>query len=91
MIQKILVLSTGHLSKETAEKFNSNQDNAHWPDNLGVPIPYGYLIPAEIETYEGDVAPEVKACAKYAHDQGAVFVRFDCDGPAVDGLETFEW
>lgn len=91
MIEKILVLSTGHLSKETAEKFNSNSGSAHWPDNLGVPIPYGYLVPAEIQDFEGEVAPEVKACAEYARERGASLIRFDCDGSTVEGLKTFEW
>jgi hypothetical protein len=84
----LLDLSTGHLSlstRETLEKVNVC-------DDLGVTWrPYGYLVNANPDHYEGkDVPPDLLHCVRYAHANGAAYLLFDQDAAPQTGLPYYD-
>lgn len=84
-IHKTLCVSTGHLPREEADKLTARglevtQDS------------YGYeLYCSPDDEFGNDYHPNVSALMKLAKEQECDYVRFDSDGPVLEGFEVFEW
>lgn len=100
--RKLFVLSTGHLTKATAEEHKTYRDDAWlWP------IPYGYMTwmwdtdedsnpsgPAGVPPLADPPPPELFPIIRHLRTLGADdgdYIRFDCDGETLRGLATYDW
>lgn len=90
-IFKVLDCSTGHMTKEDAQKLGD--------DNNMVPSyeleEYGWLVYSEGWTddpsqYEG-MSPAFIKVLEWANELECNYVRFDRDGYTYDTLPMFEW
>lgn len=55
---------------------------------------YGYLVWCDagfVDMKAEEKHPELQRVIEYAHDHGCKWIRFDCDGPILPELPTFEW
>ena len=103
----MFVLSTAHLRPETAEAaddFAANEAvTVGYESHPLNRVAYGYLFAAHgyplVEDEDPDLPQDVIDCANYIGDEvykgkstpGTFYVLFDCDGPVVDELPTYEW
>lgn len=89
-VQSILMLSTGHVTKATADILNTpGQDLIG-----GVMIwqSYGWVVWVDADaavTYAQ--YPDLVACMKFALDMGIFWIRFDCDVDAIPDLPSYDW
>lgn len=89
---KVLDISTGHMTKEDAEKLSLND-----PDKtLGLPSyeldEYGWLVYiGEMEDNWANMSPEFNKVLTLANDLGCDYVRFDRDGREYPELPSFDW
>lgn len=86
-----LVLSTGHLRRETCDWLEM-RETSKWPV-AGGELEHGFYIYAHDEDPNGEIAcwaPEMWACLSFARKRGFDYVQFDADGPEVPDLETFD-
>lgn len=98
-IEKVLVLSTAHLTKEVAEElpvFSTNDaDPANrpwWPAWTREEGWMFYVPPRDVDDDRYKVAPVcIQACVNLARELGCCWLMFDCDGTCIDGLPTWEW
>ena len=90
-IDRTLVLSTGHLSKATAQRFEDYKpgDRSCIDGHMTDWSIYGWIF----YCWDNDetTPPELMQAAEYARSLDCKFIRFDCDGPTVSQLPTFEW
>lgn len=102
--RQLIVLSTAHLRRETAEAADEYANGPAAKDGYeGHPInrvAYGYLFVVCGYPYthnEGD-PDELEDCANYVGarlfkggTEEAYYIRFDCDGFEMEGLPTYDW
>jgi hypothetical protein len=86
--RKLAVISTGHVSKETAELFNSTH-REKWPACGGPFNVFGWFM--YIDPYADDTPDDLKIVFTYLDAQGFEYVLFDCDASCVTDLPLFEW
>ncbi len=90
----MLVLSTGHVSMETAELMDNNNISRVVLYNKG---DYGWFvyIPDEgidfDELEDGECPADLYRCMKYARDNGCDWLMFDCDTETIDELPVYNW
>lgn len=99
-IQKMLIVSTAHISKDDNEILGTFGE----PDGpmclIVDPYPYGYIV--WIGTYSGDeeypgqikdegLSDEFISLMELAEQLGCEYLKLDRDGPIYDDLPTFEW
>ena len=102
-IEKLAVVSTAHVSEDTANKLPATAlDLAGRPDLPALPwwpafvrdegwLFYLYGYQDEFE-YKYELAPkDLKDVLQYVRNSGCMWCLFDCDGTKVDGLFTYEW
>ena len=94
-IQRVLVLSTGHLQEATARAWDQGDP--------GRCVEFGYLVWACDPNWSQDEftehlllsedPPEVKAAMRLAFENRCSYIRYDCDGPLVTRLaeHAYEW
>lgn len=88
-IQKVLVLSTAHVSYETSRKLDAGEVSlpvARWE--------YGWFV--WVDEAAGDdslqnVPADLEATLAFAKHLGCEWVRFDADGHEIEELPRFEW
>lgn len=85
----ILVLSTGHVTKETARLLNSTKLE-DWPCCGGPYAGYGWFVYAHDEN-DGQIPADLFAVMEFARANGCTNVLFDCDAEQVEGLPAYEW
>jgi hypothetical protein len=90
--REILVLSTGHITKATAELLDGLPAN-QYPSTGGPYGDYGYFLYAYDADHEYDdtMPDDLKAVLTFARAHGCVNVLLDCDADTVDGLPVFDW
>lgn len=52
---------------------------------------YGFLVPTAMVAHEETIPPCLAQCLHHANRLHCDYVHFDCDAPAVPGLDTYEW
>ena len=87
-IHKTLVASTGHLI---------NASEIPESSLIFYDLEFGWLLfigesgyPASYPNPE-DLNPEAAKLVRIARENGCDWIRFDCDGPVVEGVGTFDW
>ena len=98
-ISQMLVVSTAHVSQETAKRIDSAygknfedlMDDAHWLPSFireeGWMFYAGNLDERELEGAPDDLLKVLR----FAADHGCTWVMFDADGPDVEELPSYEW
>lgn len=89
-IDKTLVLSTAHVSPETAELLNGGSVISNDAITLlSGPLrdEYGWNVWVETE----DAPDDLKHVLAFAVELDCRYVRLDCDGPEINFLPTWEW
>lgn len=88
-IYKMMVLSTGHISKETAKLLEE--------DKVGVVVypkdEYGwFIVVTDWNGIDADPVPDDLAeCLKIAEENGCDWLCLDCDGETVENLPIYQW
>jgi hypothetical protein len=96
-INRVLVLSTGHLTKDELQRLNKV---SYWPV-----YDYGYglfvWVPEKVEVSQlflemkaserEAFSSDLKNILEIAMKLGCQFVRFDCDGPLYEELPQYDW
>lgn len=96
-IQSMLVLSTGHVTEETAKALAATDPTTgklpNWgPHMVWEGLGYGWMWYADDATFEAaDFPAEFEAIFKLAVALDCNWVRFDCDGDRVEELPYWEW
>jgi len=96
-VEKTMVFSTAHISKEQASKLNMESLKPESSFRFYIdPYEYGYLIHiSELEDFEDlkDVAglENIYRILVIAQRSGCSYIKLDCDGPVYDHLPTFDW
>lgn len=90
-IVSMLVLSTAHVSNETARKLDDDCAGVH---SILLPVvypkgEYGWIIPI-YDIPEGCPA-DLAHVLRYAMDRGCAWLMFDNDAADVNGLPLFDW
>lgn len=82
-IEKMLVVSTAHLEGpyelEGARYIVYNLEN------------YGWLVYCALKPESSRLNAGAETIMDMARDQGCVWVKFDPDGPSIDGIQTYDW
>ena len=96
-INKEIVFSTSHISKECREALIDASKGIYRGTELSVleQFPtykdeYGFRIYI-FETPESTEYPELNKILKIAIENECVWLRFDRDGPIYEGFDVFEW
>jgi hypothetical protein len=92
-IRRFVVISTGHVSPETAAHLESTP-SLDWPTIGGRYSEYGWFMYAsDINDMPGDLAipDDLFAVMTWARSQGVEHILFDRDADAIDGLPWFDW
>ena len=89
-IDKMLVLSTAHIKKETGDALDADGGMC-WLTSLSWQC-YGWILWVEDQPMPEEVGyPDLAAIFALARERGCSWVRLDCDGLKADALEVFEW
>ena len=95
-IARMLTLSSGHISEETAQKLDREPDT----DDMSLCVyeksakggePYGWYIQVPPDTDPDSIPDDLKRCIEIARAQGCSVLCLDSDGPEYPGLETYDW
>lgn len=90
-IRKILVLSTAHVTAETAILLNET-DCQKWPLVGGPYSEYGWFVSAhDGDALDRETSPDLIAVIAYAKSKDCSMILFDRDADTVDELPTYEW
>lgn len=83
-ISKMLTLSTGHLTEEAC--------NTYLATVISYPkSEYGWFIYVNTADELEDPPLSLLDCIGFAEEHGCDWIMFDCDGPIMEGLTTYEW
>ena len=96
-IEKVLVLSTGHITEKDAGTLDKIIDEVQ-PGPIVYGFPYGYYIYVGSEVKEKIKDAKKAGLSKYfcnlfaiAHSLNCQYIKLDADGPAMDNLPLFNW
>lgn len=91
-INKILTLSTGHLTNKTCNTWLPQMI-----ESTAIPAyekgEFGWLVFAWSDSSsldEPDYPNDLRVCLAFAQEHDCLWVNFDADGPIVDGLPVYE-
>ena len=100
---KMLVLSTAHVSNDTAELLNREcERNAEYYKYAGMVVrpscsqlncantAFAWLVCVSGEHDEA-YPTDLRKVLEFAKQHGADWVSLDCEGDTIDELETYDW
>jgi hypothetical protein len=94
-IDKILTLSTGHVTNKDAVLLEEDKGTVAYKDDYGFIL---YILEGNdglnstMDIYQAEgFSMAMEACILFAHGKGCKFLRLDSDGPTVDFLPNFNW
>jgi hypothetical protein len=88
-IDKVLVASTAHITKECSEFLSKGIVG-----NIVIDWDYGWFIWVDTEDMYSDAMiafPALINLMETATAKGCSWLRLDCDGPIYENLPTYEW
>lgn len=89
---KVIFLSTGHLTGTAAGFILNDEDRDHPFPGLLMWGDYGWMFNTLVETTESEHQhPELVVILTYARELGATHVVFDRDVAPIDTLPSYEW
>jgi hypothetical protein len=91
-VESYLITSTGHVTAAERDLFDAGKTPAPWMV-VSLSGDYGWLI------HLSDALPEsipglsdgLAAVIQHARAHGLHYIRFDADGPFIEGAPTYEW
>lgn len=88
-IEPMLTISTGHITKDTADAFDAKMGD----DGIPAFFPkgdYGWFVfvPDQIEP---ECPADLASLLRFAKEKGCTWLVLDCDAEQVDGLPTYDW
>lgn len=91
-VESYLITSTGHVTAAERDLFDAGKTPAPWMV-VSLSGDYGWLI------HLSDALPEsipglsdgLAAVIQHARAHGLHYIRFDADGPDIEGAPTYEW
>lgn len=92
-VTKLLVLSTGHITKET-NSLLTIIDMSEWPCSGGPYGDYGWFLYAHDENCdEGDqkIPDDLWAVMQFARKEGCNYILLDRDGDTTEELPIYDW
>lgn len=89
-ILRTLVLGTGHLSPGTAARLHAG-DTDEWAPQISWDYGWDWYVPTDDEYSTSLFPPEILAAFALARQHDCSWVRYDQDGPTIDGLPFHEW
>lgn len=84
IISTIMTLSTGHITRATAEAIESDAIHSSFKRDEG------FIFYTKFDRDESYPA-ELRACLDFAKHNGCDWLMFDCDGDFAEPLPRFEW
>lgn len=94
---KMLICSTGMISKSTASLLEMQTDDVPVCFNKGefgwmIHVPEAPFGSSCMEDQDPHTCPkELVALLNVARAEGCDWIMLDCDAGAIDGLESFDW
>lgn len=93
-IEKVLTISTAHISTETDERLcNGDMNEAglavYEKGDCGFWIHIDPVI--EVFWYKDEIPEDLMRCIKLAQKNGCSWLCLDCDGDKVPDMPTYEW
>jgi hypothetical protein len=82
-IEKMLVTSTAHLTDQY-EVERSGYIYYEMDD-------YGWMVYCCSESDGNRLNAGAEVILEIARSQGCIWVKFDCDGPEIEGIKTYNW
>lgn len=84
-VHRMLTISTGHISKETAGLLDiAEMEIAAYRKG-----DYGWFVTCW--DLDDTLPDDLRTCTEYAEKNGCDWLCFDCDGPVVDDLPVYHW
>ena len=96
-IIQLLVVSTANITEADDDALGANvgSDTLHLnaaKDSYGYFVYTGFVEDRTAKDFvEAGYSEAVFNVLKAAHDAGCIYVKFDCDGETIEGLEVFDW
>jgi len=100
-VHRMLVLSTSHITLETADKLprghidmESPEDVPEWGPSFARNEGWLFYIAPEKNWFDdryGDAPKDLYAVLDFARQHECVWLMLDTDGPVVDALPHWEW
>ncbi|MDL2342519.1 MAG: hypothetical protein QFB87_05600 [Patescibacteria group bacterium] len=89
-VRRTLVLSTGHLDQDTMDCAFSLKN---WISDFEYGAYFTVGNAGEVTPFEDpeDYPADLYACLLFAKQHGCDEVKFDADGPVVEGLNVYDW
>lgn len=85
------VLSTGHISKETHDRFEEEGDTNPWLHVARYEYGWFLSMPSEIEFLVPTPPPDLLALMRWARERGYDWIRLDQAGSEIEGLPRHDW
>jgi len=85
--RNVLVLSTAHLTRETRDAISAGHS---YP--ILASFPYGWYVHVAADggdTLQDAIRPDLAAAIEFARRLACDEIKFDCDGPVVEGLRAY--
>lgn len=87
-IYKMMLMSTGHITKKTAELLTNNE--------VGIVVyekdEYGWFIVVSDWQDNVELIPDdLKDCLSFAEENECEWLCLDCDGKEYDSLPIYKW
>ena len=93
-IERILVLSTAHISESTADEMNAaTASTTRFPVNVYGKSDFGWFIfvPSSLEYPDNRVPEDLQAVLRYARENDCEWIMFDRDADIDGNLQVFDW
>lgn len=91
-IQKMLTISTEHITQSTADMLTYDKDTYQHGLCVYDKEEYGWFIPVWDELLKDYDGPDdLLRCIRYALVNGCQWLCLDCDAETVEDLPTYDW
>lgn len=91
-INKSLCVGTSHITKEDSNLLFGAEDSVLGSGLCSCSSEYGgFLYTKHDPAYYKNLSNACKTLITLALENDCVYIQFDCDGPVIEGYETFEW
>lgn len=92
-ISKVLTVSTSHITEEVAKQLDRESKTNEYALSVYNKDDYGWWIcvPEDCKSVCGHIPSCLRKLIELATTNDCNWLCIDCDGPEVDGLETYSW